>query len=104
MTLLLLRQKFIKLKKFMYFWQMCIKSDWMESELSGDFLNYPDSLWIIQTVSGLSRQFLYQPGSLWNVRTVFRLSGKSLDCPDSFYIIRTVSGFSRQFLNYPESL
>ena len=69
----------------MYFWQMCIKSDWMESELSGDFLNYPDSLWIIQTVSGLSRQFLYQPGSLWNVRTVFRLSGKSLDCRDSSY-------------------
>ena len=64
---------------------MCIKLDRVESELFGDFLDYPNSVWIIQTVSGLSRQFLYQPGSLWNVRTVFRLSGKSLDCRDSSY-------------------
>ena len=59
----------------------------MESELSGDFLDYPVSLWIIQTVFRLPGQSLE---SLFIIRTVldcsdsFGLSGQSLDCPDSF--------------------
>ena len=52
-----------------------------ESELSGDFLNYLDSLWIIRTVFRLPRQSLE---SLLIFRTVPRLSGQSLDCPHSF--------------------
>ena len=37
-----------------------------------------------QMVSGLSGEFLDYPDTLYIVRTVSRLSGKSLDCPDSF--------------------
>ena len=61
-----------------------IKLDWMESELSGDFLDYPESFYTIQTFSGLSRQFLNYPDGFWIVQTVFTLSGQSLDHPDSF--------------------
>ena len=59
--------------------QKCAKLEnlkWMESELYGDFLDYPgsfyytDSFLIVQTV--------------WNVLKVFRLSVQSLDCSDSF--------------------
>ena len=74
----------------MQFRQRCIKLGWMESELSGDFLDYPESFYTIQTFS--------------IVQTVFRLSGWSLDCPDIFQIVRTGSGFSGQFLNQRESL
>ena len=42
----------------MYFFQMCITLDWMESELYGDFLDYPESFYTIPTFSGLSRQYL----------------------------------------------
>ena len=44
--------------------QMCIMSNWMESELFGDFLGYPESLSVVQTVS--------------------KLSWLSLECPESF--------------------
>ena len=39
-------------------------SKWMESELFGDFLGYPESLLVVQTV--------------------FELSWLSLECPESF--------------------
>ena len=67
----------------MYVFQMRIKLDWMESELSSDFLDYPESFYTIQRFSVLSRQFLDYPNGLWVFRTVSRLSGKYLDCPDS---------------------
>ena len=38
----------------MYFCQMCINMDWMESEFSGDFLAYPERFYTIHTFSGLS--------------------------------------------------
>ena len=43
-----------------------------------------NGVWFIWWLSGLSRKFLYYPDSLWIVRTVSRLSGQSLDCPDIF--------------------
>ena len=65
-------------------------------EMSGQFLNCPDSFWIVRTDFRFSGQFL-------NCWTVFELSvqflsrsesaGLSrqvLDCPDSFYFVRTV--------------
>ena len=68
----------------MYICQMCIKLDWIESDLSGDFLDYPESFstiqknfYTIRKVSILSTHFLDCPDS-------FRLSGRSLDCPESF--------------------
>ena len=64
--------------------------------MSGQFLNCPDSFWIVRTDFRFSGQFL-------NCWTVFELSvqflsrsesaGLSrqvLDCPDSFYFVRTV--------------
>ena len=67
---------------------------WTVSGLSGQFLDYPDSLWIVRTVSKWAGKFIDYPDSLWIVRTLSRLSGKSLDCLDSSYIILTVSGLS----------
>ena len=51
---------------------MCTKLDWMESELSSGFLDYPESCYTIRTVSGLSGKLLYYPDSFWIVQTVFR--------------------------------
>ena len=53
------------------------------SGLSGQFLDCPDSPWIVRIVFGLSRQFLDCPDSFWIIRIVFGLSGQFLDCPDS---------------------
>ena len=53
------------------------------SGLSGQFLDCPDSSWIVRIVFGLSRQFLDCPDSFWIIRIVFGLSGQFLDCPDS---------------------
>ena len=72
-----------KNREFMYFWLMCLMSNWMKSELFCDFLDYLERFLTIWTVSWLSGQFLDYPGSLWNVLKVFRLSLQSLDCPDS---------------------
>ena len=55
------------------------KVGWMKSELSGDFLDYPESFNTIQTFSGLSRQFLDYPDSLWIVWIVSRLAVKFID-------------------------
>ena len=37
---------------------------------NGQFLDYPDTLWIVRTVSGISRQSLDYPDSLCIIRTV----------------------------------
>ena len=70
----------------MYFWQMRIMANWMESILFCDFLDYP-------VVSILSGQFLDFPDSLWNV----------LKVPYSLWIVRTVSRLFGQSLNFPDS-
>ena len=48
---------------------------------------YPDSHWIFLDnfwiVSGLSKKFLDYPDSLWIVQTVSKVSRQSLDYPDS---------------------
>ena len=40
-----------KTREIHVFWQICIISNWMESDLFGDFLDYPESFYTIRTVS-----------------------------------------------------
>ena len=72
--------------------------------LSGLFLDYPESFWIVWTVSGLSGQFLDCSDCFWIVRTVFGLFGHFLNFLDNFWIIRIVYGFYGQFLDCEDSL
>ena len=74
-----------------------------------NFLDCPESFWIVWKVSGLSGQFLDCPDSFCIVRKVFRLSmtvsrlsGQFVDCPKSFWIVWNVSGLSGQFLDCPD--
>ena len=62
----------------------------MESELFGDFLDYPGSF--------------YYPDSFLIVQTVWNVLKVPLDFPDSFWIIQIVSGLSGQLLDGLESL
>ena len=71
------------------------------SRSSRQFLDCPDSLWIlrtvfwiIRTVSRLSGNFLDCQDSLLTIRIVFGLSGQFLECPDNFWIVRKVLGLS----------
>ena len=71
------------------------------SRSSRQFLDCPDSLWIlrtvfwiIRTVSRLSGFFLDCQDSLLTIRIVFGLSGQFLECPDNFWIVRKVLGLS----------
>ena len=68
-----------------------------------NFLDCPESFWIVWKVSGLSGEFEDCLENFWIIRTVCRLSRQFLDCPESFWIIWTVSRLSRQFLDCPES-
>ena len=93
-----------KTEEFHFCCQKCIKLDWMEPELSYEFLDNSESCCTIRTLSGLSRQFLAYPDSLWIVRTVSKWAGKFKDFLNSFWIVWKVSRLPGQFLYYPYSL
>ena len=65
---------------------------WTDSRLSGQFLNYRDSFWIVQKV-------LDHPDIFSIVRTVSILFGQFLNC---FSIVWAVFELSRK-LDYPSS-
>ena len=82
---------------------MCVKLDnyvFLENvheNRQNDKNDCPDSIFIIRTVSGLSGQFQDYPDSLWIIWTVF------IDYTDSLWIVWKVSRLSRQTLDYPDS-
>ena len=76
--------------------------DWMESELSSDFLDYPEIFYTIHTFSGLSRQFL-DTDRVWILGTVSKLAVKFIDCVDSFWILQTLFRLSGKSLYCPDS-